>query len=105
MVAEDAVFVYEEKYPTGSKEPGSLRLNRIDDPANTWLVGDASQKPDEWNKGWYAIWSNPSRWSKNHPPAERHSGKANVCMVDGHVEALTIKEIEERELTENVVRR
>ena len=104
-VAEDSVFVYGERYPQGGiREPGSLRLELIDDPANTWLVGDTAQKADELNKGWYAIWSRPSRWAE-HCPAERHGGRLNVCMVDGHVESLTMKDVEERELTFNVVRR
>jgi prepilin-type N-terminal cleavage/methylation domain-containing protein/prepilin-type processing-associated H-X9-DG protein len=101
-VAEDSVFVYEEKYPTFAKEQGSLRLSKIDRPASTWLVGDATRSAEEVNKGWYAIWSKPSRWD-GHGPAERHRGKANVCMVDGHVETLTRKEIEERKLTEDVM--
>lgn len=102
-VAEDSVFVYGEKRPAGTNINGSLNLNMIKYPARTWLVGDTSQKAEEPNKGWYAIWSNPSRWN-GHGPAERHRGKVNVCMVDGHVQSLTKKEIEEAELTENVVR-
>lgn len=104
-VVEGSVFVYGEKYPTGSTEPGSLRLNRIERPESTWLVGDATQGPDNIKKGWYAIWQNPKTWSKSHPPATRHGGRANVCMVDGHVEALTLKEIEDRELTVDVIRK
>lgn len=102
-VVEDTVFVYGENYPVNVREPGSLRLNRIARPESTWLVGDAAQSPDKLNKGWYAIWSLPKRWD-SHCPAPRHGGKVNVCMVDGHVESLTTKEIEERELTFNVVR-
>ena len=102
-VVEDAVFVYGEKYPTGSEERGSLRISRIERPADTWLVGDACQKAEETNKGWYAIWSKPSKWESGHPPAERHGGKANVCMVDGHVEALSMKEVEERKATYDVI--
>jgi general secretion pathway protein G len=102
-VVENTVFVYEENRPTGVREAGSLRLNRIARPARTWLIGDAAQKADELNKGWYAIWPNPSQWS-THGPAARHKGKVNVCMVDGHIQSLTVGEIEERELTINVVR-
>lgn len=102
-VAEDSVFVYGEKNPIGSKVSGSLKLNMIRDPSRTWLVGDTTRSQNEPKKGWYAIWSNPSRWD-GHGPAERHRGKANVCMVDGHVVALTKEEIEEAELTQNVVR-
>ena len=102
-VAEDSVFVYGEKRPKGTTIQGSLKLNMIKQPSRTWLVGDTSQKAEEPNKGWYAIWSNPSRWN-GHGPAERHRGKANVCMVDGSDVTMTKKEIEEAELTENVVR-
>lgn len=101
-VVEGAIFVYEENKPTGVSDTGSLRLSRIADPANTWLVGDAYQKSDEPNKSWYAIWSKPERWTE-HGPAARHNGKVNVCMVDGHVESLTIEEIKKRQLTENVL--
>lgn len=104
-VVEDTVFVYGEKFPRGGiTEAGSLRLTAIESPANTWLVGDTSRKASEPNKGWYAIWADPDRW-KTHGPGVRHGGRANVCMVDGHVEALTLKEIEDRELTRNVTAR
>lgn len=98
---EGAVFSYEELSPIGVNETGSLRLSRIAEPANTWLVGDAHIRATEPLKGWYAIWSLPSRWN-DHGPAARHGGKANVCMVDGHVESLTRKEIERRKLTVDV---
>jgi prepilin-type processing-associated H-X9-DG protein len=102
-VVEGAIFVYGEKYPIDSKERGSLRLHRIERPGSTWLVGDAAQKPDNPKRGWYAIWSKPSRWD-GHCPAARHGDKVNICMVDGHVEALTLQQIEERKLTEEVVK-
>ena len=102
-MVEGTVFVYEENKPLGVDEAGSLRLTKIAKPSRTWLVGDASGKASEPNKGWYAIWSAPGRWN-NHGPAARHGGKVNVCMVDGHVESLTPKEIEDRELTQNVIR-
>jgi prepilin-type processing-associated H-X9-DG protein len=103
-VAEDSVFVYGELYPENVREPGSLRLSRIERPSNTWLVGDTTRNTATPEKGWYAIWSRPSRWANNHGPAERHGGKVNVCMVDGHVEALTTKESEERKITYEIVR-
>ncbi len=102
-VAQDSVFVYAENRPIGVNQPGSLRLSQIHRPERTWLIGDASRNAAEPNKGWYAIWSKPSRWN-SHGPAERHAGKANVCMADGSVVVLTRKEIASRELTENVVR-
>lgn len=101
-VVEDSIFVYEESSPFGVSESGSLRLNKISEPARTWLIGDTTRNANELNKGWYAIWSQPSRWS-GHGPAARHNGKVNVCMVDGHVETLTVEEIKNRGLTENVV--
>lgn len=101
-VVEDGMFVYEENTPTGVNESGSLRLTRIADPANTWLVGDATANPNNPKKGWYAIWSKPARWS-DHGPAARHGGRVNVCMADGHVESLTIEEIKKRVLTEQVL--
>ncbi|HSP43883.1 MAG TPA: prepilin-type N-terminal cleavage/methylation domain-containing protein [Luteolibacter sp.] len=103
-VAEDSVFVYGERYPIDVREPGSLRLSRIERPSNTWLIGDAARSPDTTEKGWYAIWARPNRWAGSHSPAERHAGKVHVCMVDGHVEALTLKEIEDRKITYDVVR-
>lgn len=102
-VAEDTVFVYGDLKAKDTSITGSLKLTMIKDPARTWLVGDACQSAEKPNKGWYAIWSQPDRWG-GHGPAERHRGKANVCMADGHVEALTREQIEERELTFNVVR-
>ncbi len=104
-VAEDAVFVYGENYPYDVRQRGSLRLSRIERPSSTWLVGDAAKTPETPDKGWYAIWSRPDRWTGSHCPAERHRGKANVCMVDGHVEALTMQEIADRRLTVDVVRK
>ena len=103
-VVEGAIFVYEELRPTGVSESGSLRLSRIADPANTWLVGDAHINAKTPEKGWYAIWPQPSRWNDHGPAVGRHGGKANVCMVDGHVESLTLKEIEDRKLTINVTK-
>jgi prepilin-type processing-associated H-X9-DG protein len=104
-VVEGAIFVYEENRPSGGvTESGSLRLSRIAEPPNTWLVGDTSQNADKPNKGWYAVWSEPARWT-GHGPAARHGGKVNVCMVDGHVERLTIEEIKKRKLTEEVLKR
>lgn len=102
-VAEDSVFVYGERYPFDVREPGSLRLSRIARPSNTWLVGDTARNSATPEKGWYAVWARPNRWPGSHSPAERHGGKVHVCMVDGAVEALTMKEIEERKITYDVV--
>ena len=104
-VAESTVFQYDQLTAEGGVTGGSLRLTEIDDPANTWLVGDAAQKPSTPKKGWYGIWANPADWKNSHCPAGRHGGKSNVCMVDGHVESLTTKQIADRKLTYDVVRR
>lgn len=103
-VVEGAVFAYEENQPFGSGESGSLRLSKIANPSRTWLVGDASQKIDQPNRGWYAIWSQSDRW-KGHGPVERHTGKVNVCLMDGSVVSLSRKNIEDRGLTGNVLKR
>ena len=106
-VVEGAIFVDEESdgenSPYGVEEKGSLRLTRIDRPTDVWLVGDATRSKGEPDKGWYAIWSRPDQWEGNGP-AERHNGKANVCMADGRVVALTKAEIEERRHTVDIVR-
>jgi len=74
-------------------DSGSPRLSAIPNPERTWLVGDTANFPRDSKSGWYAIWSNPSQWSNSHSPAARHSGKVNVCMVDGHIESLTMREL------------
>lgn len=97
-VVENAIFVSESmtaevNSEKGNYEKGSLRLSAIPEPARTWLVGDASQDKKDYKKGWYAIWSRPGEWDNSHCPAERHGGKANVCMFDGHIESLTTKDL------------
>lgn len=97
-VAEASVIQYDDRKSTvnsrnGRSEFGSLRLSTIEDPANTWLVGDSAITPDDPKSNWYAIWSNPSRWASGHLPGARHGGKANVCMVDGRVRSMTLKEL------------
>lgn len=72
---------------------GSLRLSQIPDPERTWLIGDTANQANDLKSGWYAVWGNPSKWSNAHAPAPRHGGKVNVCMVDGHVESLSLKEL------------
>lgn len=105
-VVEGEIFVYAELKPKGIGkygEEGSLRLTMIDRPSSTWLVGDTTRNASEPNKGWYAIWAKPDRWN-DHSPAERHNGKANVCMVDGRVVSLSKQELEEGEYTFDVLR-
>ncbi len=72
---------------------GSLRLTQIPEPERTWLVGDTVDRADNLKTGWYAIWANPKKWTSDHVPAARHGGKVNVCMVDGHVESLSMNEL------------
>jgi prepilin-type processing-associated H-X9-DG protein/prepilin-type N-terminal cleavage/methylation domain-containing protein len=103
-IAEATVIQYDDRVSRantrlGKTEFGSLRLTSIKNPARTWLLGDAALKPDKLEESWYAVWSNPNKWGGGHTPAERHSGKVNVCMVDGHVESLTIEQIKEGNYT------
>jgi len=95
-VAEGTVM----KVERGSR-PGinSMRLAAISDPSRTWLVGDAAKNPNDLKTGWYAVWANPNQWKNAHSPAARHGGKVNVCMVDGHVEAFTMPELMNKDLT------
>lgn len=86
--------VKKESSPTSR----SLRLAEIPRPERTWLIGDAVTTPTDLKSGWYAIWGDSSKWGGKSPGA-RHGGKVNVCMVDGHVERLTLKEILARECT------
>jgi prepilin-type processing-associated H-X9-DG protein len=51
--------------------------------------------------GWYAVRAKPSNWGSGNSPGPRHNGKVNVCMVDGHVEVMTINEIRDKKITEN----
>ena len=104
-VVEGAIFAYEELSPTGVSEKGSLRLSRIAEPANTWLVGDTHIHARSPQKGWYAIWPQPARWNDHGPAVARHGGKANVCMMDGHAERMTLREMEERRITVDILDR
>jgi prepilin-type processing-associated H-X9-DG protein/prepilin-type N-terminal cleavage/methylation domain-containing protein len=103
-IAEATVIQYDDRVSRantrlGKTEFGSLRLTSIKNPSRTWLLGDAALKPDKLEESWYAVWSNPTKWGSGHTPAERHGGKVNVCMVDGHVESLTIDQIKEGNYT------
>jgi hypothetical protein len=71
----------------------SLSLAQIPNPERTWLVGDTANSAKDLTTSWYAIWANPKQWTGAHAPAARHAGKVNVCMVDGHVESLTMKDL------------
>lgn len=72
---------------------GSSRLSTIASPQRTWLVGDAANNAKDLKTSWYAVWANPNQWTNSHVPAARHSAKINVCMVDGHVESLTMRDL------------
>lgn len=67
----------------------------IQQPAKTWLLGDAKVSSDP-KVGWYAIWLNPSSWTNNHGPAfGRHvADEVNVFMFDGHLESLNLQELQ-----------
>lgn len=103
-IAEATVIQYDDRVSRantriGKTEFGSLRLTSIQNPSRTWLVGDAALEPDKLEGSWYAVWSNPSKWGGGHTPAARHGGKVNVCMVDGHVQSLTVDEVREGNYT------
>lgn len=102
-MVEGAIFVSNASSPTGLSGKGSLRLSRITDPAIAWLVGDCQNNANDPKKDWCAVRRRPTEWKSGHGPAFRHGEKANVCMVDGHVESLTRNEIEKRKLTEDVL--
>lgn len=71
------------------------RMINILKPAKTWLVGDTQANSDP-KSGWYCVWPRQSMWTNNHAPAvDRHGGRANVCMFDGHIEFLTHAQIAE----------
>jgi len=91
-IAEGEVMVYE----TGTAK--SKRIDEIPRPSSTWLVGDVRFTEAEPKRPWYAVWPNPNQWKDHSPGVGRHGDKANICMVDGHVEALTLKEIEAKKL-------
>jgi prepilin-type N-terminal cleavage/methylation domain-containing protein/prepilin-type processing-associated H-X9-DG protein len=95
-VAEGTVMKVKRGSQPGS---GSMLLPAIPKPERTWLVGDAANNANDLKSGWYAIWANPSRWTSAHVPAARHGGKVNVCMVDGHVESLSMEELRTKDCT------
>ena len=80
-------------------DSGSLRVAAIPKTERTWLVGDTAGSAKDLKSGWYAIWANPKQWTGAHVPAARHGGKVNVCMVDGHVESLTMKDLLAKDYT------
>lgn len=103
-IAEATVIQYDDRMSRantrmGRSEFGSMRLSSIRYPARTWLLGDAAQTPQKLDESWYAVWSNPTKWSGGHTPAARHGGKVNVCMVDGSVQALSLEELREGNYT------
>lgn len=85
----EGIFNYPENAGAGPK-----RMSSISRPSATWLIGDVMQRTDP-KKGWYAVWPNPARWPSDHGPAAARHGanRTNVCMFDGHVESLTLKEL------------
>lgn len=80
--------------PSANVPQGQLRISSIPRLSQTWLVGDAMRAKDP-KKGWYALRTSNNRWEGGGGPAVgRHgSSRVNVCMYDGHLESLTMKEI------------
>ena len=68
---------------------GQLPISAITRPDRTWLVGDAMKGSDP-KRGWYAV-RNPTL----NVAVGRHGDRVNVCMFDGHIEALTLKELKD----------
>lgn len=80
------------KYETAGVSPP--RTSDILRPSSTWLIGDVMENADP-KKGWYALRQSSANWATSHGPAVGRHGKSriNVCMFDGHVEPLTVKEL------------
>jgi general secretion pathway protein G len=97
-VAETSVIKTWSPSPATTR---SLRLSEVNRPVSTWLVGDALKTTADLKSGWYAVRAKPSNWGSGNSPGPRHNGKVNVCMVDGHVEVMTINEIRDKKITEN----
>lgn len=87
---------------SAGKKVGSLRLNQIHRQSEIWMVGDIGKPKDENldltqfpNGGYYRtdIATFPPNaqgiWNLSPPkqPGFRHGLRANICFVDGHVEA------------------
>lgn len=70
------------------------RISTISRQSKTWLVGDVKKTADP-KSSWYAIRTGQSPWASGGGPAVGRHGpsRINVCMFDGHVEALTRQEI------------
>ena len=76
-----------------------LRMITIEKPSKTWLVGD-TQRDSNSSSAWHLLWQRSTSWTNNHAPAVgRHGGRANVCMFDGHIEALTLQELTDGKYT------
>lgn len=75
---------------------GSIPLGRLNHRATTWLIGDAGRpKSSTIPEGGYYTWPSvlvpflPDFAGNSQQAACRHRGRANVCMVDGHMESWT----------------
>jgi prepilin-type processing-associated H-X9-DG protein len=65
-----------------------VRLTQLEQPNRLWLIGDACDAGQSKRPTWAGVrcpQDNP--WGKEHEADARHKGHANVCFVDGHVEA------------------
>lgn len=90
----EGIFNYPQNAVSGP------RMSSIERPQSTWLVGEAMWGTEP-ATGWYAVWQRESNWAAGHGPAVgRHGGdRANVCMFDGHVEALSLQALREGRYT------
>jgi prepilin-type N-terminal cleavage/methylation domain-containing protein/prepilin-type processing-associated H-X9-DG protein len=80
------------------------RVSNILNPSRTWMIGEVTRggSPANGYKGWYRCFLPPSSGYPDpipsgdvYSPATRHGNfkKVNVAMFDGHVESLTLAQI------------
>jgi len=76
-----------EAYVVSYDNPKFHKLAEIKRPDHVALVGDGCCYYSTKDQQWYCHWGIYGDTGGNWPvPAYKHSGKANICFVDGHVE-------------------
>ncbi|EIQ00669.1 prepilin-type N-terminal cleavage/methylation domain-containing protein [Opitutaceae bacterium TAV1] len=93
-VVEYKIFTDDGGIASATGRAKSLRITDIQNPSRTWLVGESGNPVNDSFNGYPAV-DLPAKWSNaaNKQPALRHTGKANVCMFDGHVQAMTHEQL------------
>jgi prepilin-type N-terminal cleavage/methylation domain-containing protein/prepilin-type processing-associated H-X9-DG protein len=89
--------------PGSTVRQGGPRINRVKQPTDRWLVGDAGRyngvSTNKWLPWAFMLppnpdWSLKAAGSGSEQAAGRHVGvRANVCFFDGHVESVAWKEL------------